>query len=115
MLAVWALSNLAHENGTNEVPQDEGLHQVELTLGMVHHGAASVQREIGEAPNMLKVIVQQLRDAENEDVVEKVLWLILNLARLPSNRFRSPCLYLVDEDDAHLSRWRAGRSSEAAS
>jgi hypothetical protein len=35
---------------------------------------------------MIPAMVALLKDAENDDVVEKVLWLVLNLARHSKNR-----------------------------
>jgi hypothetical protein len=44
------------------------------------------QEEVCQTPGMIAALVELLQDAQNDDVVEKVLWLVLNLARHPRNR-----------------------------
>ncbi len=83
MLAVWALSNLAHDHG-----RDISLYwsTISVLMACVIY-AAEAQEDICEA-GVLQSLIVLLKETINEDIVEKVLWLLLNLARHSKNRYK---------------------------
>ncbi len=84
MLAVWALSNLAHDHGRDISLYSWSTANVLMTCIIP---AAEAQEDICEA-GVLQSLIVLLKETINEDIVEKVLWLLLNLARHSKNRYK---------------------------